>query len=1197
MRGAVAAFRRNPATFSEDPLIRESEISMVVASPGAPHRRAAIERTSPVKASSLFQIPTLPEPGSVIRLAGAHGCARSLAAVSIAERHAGPVMMVVPDLLSAERVRAELEVFADALPVMMLPDWETLPYDHFSPYQDIISERLTVLAALPQMTSGILVVALPTLMQRLGERRWLLGNSVQLKVGQTLDRDAFVSQLIEGGYQSVSQVAEHGEFAIRGAILDLFPMGQAAPLRIELFDDEIEALKQFDPETQRTTEQVDAVAILPARELPLTQRDRSAFQRRWFARFPDSDSGVAMLDDVMNGLTPGGIEYYLPLFFDTTETLFDFLPDTTLLIDVEHALGRAADVFAHIEERHAALGHDISRPILAPAEIALEPDALHARIAGYGVVALAGLDPKAGSQGLNTRAPLKISIDARAAEPLAPVRRHLETFPGRVLFVVDSKGRRETVTELFRDHGIRLQQVESFSAFLAGKSSPALLVAVLESGTELNDPAISIVAESQLFGDRAAQKRRRRRTRTDSEAVIRNLVELDAGAPVVHEAHGVGRYCGLTKLTLSGVENEFIELEYADGDKLYVPVSDLHLLSRYAGIDADKAPLHKLGSGQWEKARSRAAQKVRDVAAELLEIYAQREARQGFAYEVQPEAVRAFAEGFPFEETPDQESAIEAVTADLASPRPMDRLICGDAGFGKTEVAMRAAFVAVNGGKQVAVLVPTTLLSQQHYQTFSDRFADWPVRVENLSRFRTGAETTRVLKGLADGTVDIVVGTHKLLGSSVEFQRLGLLIIDEEHRFGVRQKEKIRALRADVDMLTLTATPIPRTLNMALSGTRDISIIATPPSRRQAVQTFVREWRDELVAEAIYREIARGGQVFFLHNEVEGIEDVARQIEALVPEARVKIGHGQMREKDLEQIMLDFYHRRFNVLVCTTIIENGIDVPTANTIIINRADRFGLAQLYQLRGRVGRSHHRAYAYLIVPHVKSMTADAVKRLEAIESLQELGVGFTLATHDLEIRGAGEILGDDQSGHVQEIGFGLYSELLTRAVEALKSGKEPSLDRPLTEAGEVDLNVPALFPDDYLPDVRNRLILYKRVAGARDLEELAGLKEEVIDRFGDLPTPASNLFRLAQLKLRVLPLGISKIDLGRGGGRITFSEDVAIDPGRLITYVQRRDPEYRFDGPEKIRVRKALPEPQMRFDEVEQFIEAVGERRAA
>lgn len=1150
-----------------------------------------------MKASSLFKIPSLPSAGMTLRLAGAHGCARSLAAVTIAERHSGPVLMVMPDILAAERVRAELQVFGGALPVQMLPDWETLPYDHFSPYQDIISERLAVLASLPSLERGIIVVALPTLMQRLGERRWLLSNSLQLKVGQTLDRDGFVKQLVEGGYQSVSQVAEHGEFAIRGAILDLFPMGQSAPLRIELFDDEIEALKQFDPETQRTTEQVEAVSILPAREIPLTPRDRSAFQRRWFARFPDSDSGVAMLDDVMNGLTPGGIEYYLPLFFEHTETLFDFLPEDTLLIDSEHALSRAGELFRNVEERHAALAHDISRPILSPNEIVLTPEDVEDRLDRYGRVSLTGLDTEAGAHGLDTRAPLTLAIDARAAEPLAPVRRHLQSFPGRVLFVVDSKGRRETVMELFREHGIRLSQVESFGKFLDSDVSPALLVAALESGTELNNPAISIVAESQLFGDRAAQKRRRRRTRTDTEAVIRNLVELDTGAPVVHEAHGVGRYCGLTKLTLSGIENEFIELEYADGDKLYVPVSDLHLLSRYAGIDPDRAPLHKLGSGQWEKARSRAAQKVRDVAAELLEIYAQREAQQGHSYDVQPDAMRAFAEGFPFEETPDQESAIEAVTADLASPRPMDRLICGDAGFGKTEVAMRAAFVAVNAGKQVAVLVPTTLLSQQHFQTFSDRFADWPVRVENLSRFRTGAETTRVLKGLADGTVDIVVGTHKLLGASVKFNRLGLLIIDEEHRFGVRQKEKIRALRADVDMLTLTATPIPRTLNMALSGTRDISIIATPPSRRQAVQTFVREWRDELIGEAIYREIARGGQVFFLHNEVEGIEEVARQVEALVPEARVKVGHGQMREKDLEQVMLDFYHRRFNVLVCTTIIENGIDVPTANTIIINRADRFGLAQLYQLRGRVGRSHHRAYAYLIVPHVKSMTADAVKRLEAIESLQELGVGFTLATHDLEIRGAGEILGDDQSGHVQEIGFGLYSELLMRAVEALKSGREPSLDRPLTDAGEVDLNVPALFPDDYLPDVRNRLILYKRIAGARDLEDLAGLKEEVIDRFGDLPTAAFNLFRLAQLKLRVLPLGISKVDLGRGGGRITFSEDIAVDPGRLIAYVQRRDPEYRFDGPEKIRIRKAMPEAQMRFDELEAFIDAITERRAA
>lgn len=1099
--------------------------------------------------------------------------------------------MVTPDILSAERVRAELEVFADGLPVQMLPDWETLPYDHFSPYQDIISERLAVLAGLPALREGLLVVALPTLMQRLGDRRWLLGNSVQLKVGQNFDRDAFVERLVEGGYQSVSQVAEHGEFAIRGAILDLFPMGQGSPLRIELFDDEIEALRQFDAETQRTTEQVESVSILPARELPLSKPDRSAFQRRWFARFPDSTSAVAMLEDVMNGLTPGGIEYYLPLFFERTETLFDYLPENTLIVDSEHALAHAAEVYAHIEERHETLRYDISRPILDPQEIALSASELDTRLGAYGRVRVAGLDTDPKAQKLPAHAPLTLAIDARAQEPLAPVHRHLANAPGRVLFVVESKGRRETLLELFREHGIKLTQFESFAEFLAAKASPGLLVAPLEAGVELAKPAISIVAESQLFGDRAQQKRRRRRTRSDTEAVIRNLVELDIGAPVVHEAHGVGRYCGLTKLTLNDIENEYIELEYADGDKLYVPVSDLYLLSRYSGIDAERAPLHKLGSGQWERARSRAAQKVRDVAAELLEIYAQREARQGHSYALEPDAMRAFAAGFPFEETPDQEAAIEAVTADLESARPMDRLICGDAGFGKTEVAMRAAFVAVNAGKQVAVLVPTTLLSQQHFQTFKDRFADWPVRVENLSRFRTGAETTRVLKGLAEGTVDIVVGTHKLLGAAVKFDRLGLLIIDEEHRFGVRQKEKIKAMRADVDILTLTATPIPRTLNMALSGTRDISIIATPPSRRQAVQTFVREWRDALLAEAIYREIARGGQVFFLYNEVESIGEMAARIGNLVPEARVRVGHGQMREKDLEQVMLDFYHRRFNVLVCTTIIENGIDVPTANTIIINRADRFGLAQLYQLRGRVGRSHHRAYAYLIVPDVKSMTADAVKRLEAIESLQELGVGFTLATHDLEIRGAGEILGDGQSGHVQEIGFGLYSELLNRAVAALKSGQEPTLDRPLTEAGEVDLNIPALFPDDYLPDVRNRLILYKRIAGAQSLDELTGLREEVIDRFGDLPTPASNLFRLAQLKLRVLPLGVSKVDLGKGGGRIQFSAQASIDPVKLLGFVQQRDPEYRFDGPEKIRIRKTMVDPEMRFEELLAFIDAV------
>jgi len=1146
---------------------------------------------------SIFELPPEPEPGAVLTLSGVHGCARAIAAAELARRRSGLTLVVTPDLLAAERLRAELKVFAGDLPVVMLPDWETLPYDHFSPYQDIISERLAVLSRLPGLRTGLVVVALPTLMQRLPDRRWLLGNSLELAVGQTLDRDAFVQRLVDGGYQSVSQVTEHGEFAVRGAILDVFPMGRELPFRVDLFDDEVDQLKLFDPETQRTEAQIESVEVLPAREIPLTPKDRSAFQRRWFARFPDSESGVPVLDDVMNGLTPAGIEYYLPLFFDEVDTFFDYLADDVLILTTDAALEHAGDVFAGIVERHAQLGHDLSRPILAPEEIALDPDELSTRVGGCARIDVTGLATAGGAVSLGTRAPLEVPVDSRAAEPLAAVKRHLEHASGRVLFVVDSKGRRETITELFRAHGISLKSVDGWRDFLERDDSPALMVAPLETGAELSAPPVSIVAESQLFGDRAAQRRRRRRTKVDSEAIIRNLVELEIGSPVVHEEHGIGRYRGLTKLAVGEVENEYIELEYADGDRLYVPVAALHLLSRYSGLDTERAPLHKLGSGQWEKARRKAAQKVRDVAAELLDIYARREARTGHSFDVAADAERAFAEGFPFEETPDQESAIEAVTADMKSPKPMDRLICGDAGFGKTEVAMRAAHIAVNAGRQVAVLVPTTLLAQQHYQTFADRFADWPVRVASLSRFRSGGETDAILAGLTDGTVDIVVGTHKLLGAGVKFDRLGLLIIDEEHRFGVRQKEKIKALKSDVDVLTLTATPIPRTLNMALSGTRDISIIATPPSRRQAVKTFVREWRDDLVAEAIHREIARGGQVFFLHNEVESITEMAEKIEALVPEARVRVGHGQLREKELEQIMLDFYHRRFNVLVCTTIIETGIDIPTANTILINRADRFGLAQLYQLRGRVGRSHHRAYAYLIVPHVKSMTADAVKRLEAIESLEELGVGFTLATHDLEIRGAGEILGDDQSGHVQEIGFGLYTEMLNRAVQALKSGEEPALDRPLPEAGEIDLKVPALFPDDYLPDVRNRLILYKRIAGADDLDDLFALKEEVIDRFGDLPTPAHNLFRLAQLKLKVLPLGVKKIDLGPSGGRIQFASDADIDPMPLLALVQKHDPEYRFDGPEKIRIRKALAEPEARFQEVEAFIESVGRRRAA
>jgi transcription-repair coupling factor (superfamily II helicase) len=782
-------------------------------------------------------------------------------------------------------------------------------------------------------------------------------------------------------------------------------------------------------------------------------------------------------------------------------------------------------------------------------------------------------------------------------EPLGILKRFIDEFNGRILIAAESTGRRETLLEMFRQHDLQPVLYQDWSAFLSATDKIGVVTVALEQGAQINDPEFAIISESQLFGERVQQRRLRKRRQQDSEAIIKNLTELTTGAPVVHEDHGVGRYQGLVTLTVNDIPAEFISIEYAQSDKLYVPVASLDLISRYTGVDPEHAPLHRLGSGQWEKAKQKASQRVYDVAAELLDMHARRLARSGNSFTVDEHEYYAFIQSFPFEETPGQADAIKAVIEDMKESKPMDRLICGDAGFGKTEVAMRAAFIAVQNGRQVALLVPTTLLAQQHYQNFKDRFADWPVKIESLSRFRSNKDQEMVLQGLTDGTVDIVIGTHKLIQDNVKFQRLGLLIIDEEHRFGVRQKEKFKALRSEIDVLTLTATPIPRTLNMALSNLRELSIIATPPSRRLSVKTFVREWSNTLLREALLREIKRGGQVYFLHNQIDTIEKAAKEIEELMPEARVRIAHGQMPEKELEQVMLDFYHRRFNVLVCSTIIETGIDVPSANTIIINRADKFGLAQLYQLRGRVGRSHHRAYAYLIVPERKAITADAVKRLEAIESLEELGVGFTLATHDLEIRGAGEILGEEQSGQIHEIGFGLYMDLLERAVYALKAGKQPELDRPLDHGAEINLHIPALIPEDYLPDVHTRLIMYKRIASAKNITELQDLQEEMIDRFGLLPEYLKNLFRITELKLKANPIGIRKIDLGQRGGRLHFSSENRVDPGKIVQLIQSQPQVYKLDGQDKIRISKDLPDVIDRFTMLDNLLNEITVKNAA
>ncbi|MCW8839586.1 MAG: transcription-repair coupling factor [Gammaproteobacteria bacterium] len=1145
-----------------------------------------------------YPSPIHPQPiqrsGGKSRWGRLYGSSFGLVISQTASAAEGVVLVVTPDTPSATRLEDELRFYnrgQDEIPVLGFPDWETLPYDTFSPYQDIISERLATLYQLPGLKRGILILPIATLMHRIAPRDYIEGSSLMLDVGDTLELESMRRRLESNGYRCVSQVIEHGEFAVRGSLLDLYPMGSRTPFRIELFDDEVESIRTFDPDSQRTEEKVEQIRLLPAREFPLHDEAIKRFREAYRSRFEGDPQKSIVYRDVSNGLAPPGVEYYLPLFFAQTATLLDYLPENTRLFTLDGVDEGAEQFYRECQERFEVARYHTEHPPLPPTRLFLTVPDLFSRLKALPRTELQHFALHDTAHGVNyaTEQPPPLTLDARASEPSATLRRFVGEFDGRILFAAESPGRRETLLQTLKGCDIHPSEVESWQAFLHSETRHGIVVAPLEHGLLLRDPPIAVVAETQLYGERVMQRRRRRKGRKgDPEAVVRNLAELQPGAAVVHEDHGVGRYLGLQKLTVGDSEAEFLTLEYAGGDKLYVPVASLHLISRYSGASSEHIPLHKLGSGQWEKAKRKAGEKIRDVAAELLEIYAKREARQGHRYPIDEAQYAAFSAAFPFEETPDQQDAIDAVLADMRAEQPMDRLICGDVGFGKTEVAMRAAFVAVMGGRQVAVLVPTTLLAEQHTQNLRDRFADWPVRIESLSRFRSSKEQQQVLRGLEEGSVDIVIGTHKLLQEGIRYKRLGMVIIDEEHRFGVRQKERFKALRAEVDVLTLTATPIPRTLNMAMGGIRELSIIASPPARRLAVKTFVHEWNPELIKEACLREVRRGGQVYFLHNEVDTIEKISRDLEELLPEASIGVAHGQMPERELERVMSDFYHQRFNLLVCTTIIETGIDIPSANTIIINRADRLGLAQLYQLRGRVGRSHHRAYAYLLVPSKRSMTKDAGKRLEAIESIEELGTGFTLATHDLEIRGAGELLGEEQSGQMHEIGFSLYTELLERAVKSLREGQEPELEKPLLHGTEVDLGVPALIPDDYLPDVHSRLQLYKRIANAASVEQLEELQVEMIDRFGLLPEPVKNLFTLTGLKLRATPYGITKIELGAPGGRINFNKEPDIDPMHLIRLLQQRPQDFRLDGQERLKVLKRLPTLEARLAIVEELL---------
>lgn len=1113
------------------------------------------------------------------------GSAASLGIASAASEYDGPLLVITASTEEAEQLRRELQFFcADStnLPVYTFPDWETLPYDNFSAHQDIISDRLHTLYHLPLMQKGILICPITSLMHKLPPSHYIQANSLVLETGQKFDMTLMRRKLESAGYQCVDSVYEHGEFAVRGSIMDIFPMGSQHPYRVDLFDDEIESLRLFDPQSQRSLQRIDSIRLLPGKEHPLNEQGIATFRTRFRETFDIDVRLCSLYQDISQGLNAPGVEYYLPLFFEELHTLFDYLPESTCIVRCGELDTAAARFWSDIRERYEDRRHDRRRPVLEPNLIFLSQDKLFAQLKQYPGITLA----RSSLEGIVP----DITIQSGQHNPLSNLLGFLQSIETqRVLFCAESAGRREALLDMLRPVGIHPVAADSWQEFMHSSASICISIAPIDQGLQLHDQGINLITETQLLGKRIAQRRRRQRHQDNTDFIIKNLTELHPGAAVVHLDHGVGRYRGLQTLGIDGEDIEFLTLEYANNAKLYVPVSSLHLISRYGGTDPEQAPLNHLGNDQWQKAKRKAAEKVRDVAVELLDIYARREARKGFSYRCENIDYENFAAGFPFEETPDQQDTITAVLDDMKSTQPMDRLVCGDVGFGKTEVAMRAAFVAIQNGKQVAILVPTTLLAQQHFESFRNRFANWPVSVDLLSRFRSTKQQQETIERIARGQVDIVVGTHRLLQNSISYKDLGLVIIDEEHRFGVQQKEKLKSLRAHVDILTLTATPIPRTLNLAMSGARDLSLIVTPPSRRLSVKTFIREKQDSLIKEAVMRELLRGGQVFYLHNEVKTIEKSAAHLRELIPEARVCVAHGQLPERELEQVMADFYHKRHNILVCSTIIETGIDIPNANTIIIDRADQLGLAQLHQLRGRVGRSHHQAYAYLLIPNQKSMTPDAVKRIDAISAASTLGAGFTLASHDLEIRGAGEILGEEQTGHLQKIGFTLYTEMLEEAVKAIREGRTPNIETALQSGVEITLRVPALIPEDYLPDIHNRLIMYKRIAGAKNEEDLRDLQIEMIDRFGLLPPQTHLLFRVTALRLRAEQFGINRIDANVETGKLLFKQQTRVDPGSIVELVQQQSRQYRLSGPNQLHFTHNCPAGEARIDFINRLLD--------
>ncbi|MCC7597847.1 transcription-repair coupling factor [Janthinobacterium sp. FW305-129] len=1141
---------------------------------------------------SLDLTKALPKPGNRYALPALYGSsdAYALALAALALKARGQMLaVVVAQASDGQRLLDEIPWFGGKeLRCHLLPDWETLPYDAFSPHQDLVSERLATLHEIQTRQCDVLIVPATTALVRLAPPSFLAAYTFFFKKGETLDEARLKSQLTLAGYSHVSQVMSPGEYSVRGGLLDLFPMGSALPYRLDLFGDTIETIRTFDADTQRSLYPVHEVRLLPGREFPMDEAARTTFRNRWREQFEGDPSRSVVYKDISSGIASAGIEYYLPLFFEQTATLFDYLPpDASLALvgEIDAAISR---FWTDTQSRYRFLKADRERPILPPEALFLSDEQFFGLAKPYPRLAIAKSNDALASE-LSAPIP-NIAVNRRADDPLANLRSYLLQAGRRVMICAESNGRRETLQQYFAEYDLHLTPVEGSDGFLQSDAKLMLGVAPLHAGFELFRPEgnLAFITETELYagsGRRVGSKKQEGVTQVES--MVRDLSELKIGDPVVHINHGIGRYMGLTSMDLGEGETEFLHLEYAKDTKLYVPVSQLHVISRYSGASPEDAPLHSLGSGQWEKAKKRAAEQVRDTAAELLNLYARRALRQGHSFEFSSHDYQRFADSFGFDETPDQAEAIHNVIKDMTSGKPMDRLVCGDVGFGKTEVALRAAFIAVMGGKQVAILAPTTLLAEQHAQTFADRFADWPVRIAELSRFRTGKEITQAFKGMADGTIDIVIGTHKLLSDDVKFTRLGLVIIDEEHRFGVRQKEALKALRAEVDVLTLTATPIPRTLGMALEGLRDFSIIATAPQKRLAIKTFVRSEGEAIIREACLRELKRGGQIYFLHNEVETIQNRLAMLTELLPEARIAVAHGQMHERDLEKVMRDFVAQRFNILLCTTIIETGIDVPTANTIIMHRADKFGLAQLHQLRGRVGRSHHQAYAYLLVHDVQGLTKLAQRRLDAIQQMEELGSGFYLAMHDLEIRGAGEVLGESQSGEMTEIGFQLYSDMLNEAVRSLKAGKEPDLAAPLASTTEINLHVPALLPADFCGDVHERLSIYKRLANCATQEKIDDIQEELIDRFGKLPDAVKALVETHRLRIAAKTVGIVKIDVHGEAATLQFMAKPPIDPMRIIDLIQKNR-HIKLHGQDKLKITAAMPDLAARVTQIKTTI---------